>query len=217
MMTIPTDIIMRIDRVGSFRLILSDEVILSGPSGREEQSVIKIMAPLSSNHARIRRHSQGYSIEPLRGSVQLGLADNHSTNSQAPLLMEETYWSSNMQAVLAPEIKLNLKIVSALSQSATLNISPENRLVDRVDGIVLMENMILLGPANNMHIPCPHWEQSAALIFRNDAFRFCTSTQLLGDNFRADKQSTNKNQTIDETIKLNQHYDFDEFGFYLEG
>ncbi|MBL4885344.1 MAG: hypothetical protein JKY95_12510, partial [Planctomycetaceae bacterium] len=102
------DIILRIDRVGSFRLILSDQIILGGPAARQEQGVVRILAPLSSSHARIRRHAGGYSIEPLRGSVQLGSQVETSANNESRLLIEETYWGNKTQAMLSPEIGANL-------------------------------------------------------------------------------------------------------------
>lgn len=203
----PQGVILRIDRVGSYRLILSDQVILGGPSSHE-QGVIRIMAPLSSRHARICRKRNGYSIEPLRGAVEMKSTRN--PNGESQLLLGETYFGNNTQAMLTSELGVKLEAVSPLSQSARLTVTPDRRLEQGLDGLILMENMILLGPGQNMHIPCEHWERAGALIFREGAFRFCTPIGLgnLGE--------TGTGSSIDEPINLNQHYCFDEIGFYLE-
>ncbi len=201
-------IILRIDRVGSFRLILEDQVVLGGPGSRDED-VVRIMAPLSSRHARICRNTGGYSIEPLRGPVQLKARPNQ--NSESRLLLGEAYFGNNTQAMLTREIGLKLEIVSPLSQSAKLIVTPERRLDQGLDGLILFENMILLGPGNKMHITCDHWEQTGALIFRDGTFRFCTPVGLGQQN------QQESFQTINEEVNLNQHYCFDEIGFYLEG
>ncbi len=208
----PPGVILRIDRVGSFRLILADQVILGGPSSREE-NVIRIMAPLSSRHACIRRNTNGYSIKPLRGAVEMRAnSDQKNANQkkEARLLLGETCFGNNAQAMLTSEIGVRLEIVSPLSQSARLIVTPERRLDQGLDGLVLMEKMILLGPGGKIHIPCEHWEQAGALIFRDGSFRFCAPVGLgsLGKN--------ETGETIDEPINLNQHYCFDEIGFYLE-
>jgi len=204
----PQGVILRIDRVGSFRLILADQVILGGP-GSSEESVVKIMAPLSSRHAFVRRNKSGYSIEPLRGAVEIKSKLNQKNESR--LLLGEAYFGNNTQAMLTPEVGVKLEVVSPLSQSARLTVTPSRRLDQGWDGLVLMENMILLGPGHKMHIVCEHWEQAGALIFRDGLFRFCTPVGLVN----LDKDETG--QTIDEPINLNQHYCFDEIGLYLEG
>ena len=202
----PSGVILRIDRVGSFRLILADRVVLGGPGADDD--VVKIMAPLSSRHACIRRNTNGYSIEPLRGAVEMRSKPNQKNESR--LLLGETYFGNNAQAMLTPEVGVRLEVVSPLSQSARLTITPSRRLDQGLDGLVLMENMILLGPGEKMHIPCEHWEQAGALIFRDGSFRFCTPVGL------GNHEKEGAGRAIDEPINLMQHYCFDEIGFYLE-
>ena len=206
-MSLTQGVILRIDRVGSFRLILEDQVILGGP-GAVDEDVVKIMAPLSSRHACIRRNTSGYSIEPIRGAVEMKSKPNQKNESR--LLLGEAYFGNNTQAMLTPEVGVKLEIVSPLSQSARLTVTPARRLDQGLDGLVLMENMILLGPGQKMHIPCEHWDQTGALIFRDGSFRFCTPVGL------GSLENNGAGQTIDEPINLNQHYCFDEIGFYLE-
>ncbi len=208
-MSLAQGIILRIDRVGSFRLILDNQVVLGGPGALGDE-VVRIMAPLSSRHACIRRNRAGYSIEPLRGSVEIKSKPNRKNESQ--LLLAEAYFANNTKAMLTPDVGVKLEIVSPLTQSARLTVTPAHRLDQGLDGLILMENMILLGPGRNMHIPCDHWEQAGALIFRNGSFRFCLPIGL-GNTENNDKTG----QTIDEVVLLNRHYCYDEIGFYLEG
>jgi len=197
-------VILRIDQVGSFQLILSDQVVVGG-AGSCEKGVIKIMAPLSSCHARIRRQTGGYSIEPLRGPVEMKTGSSQNPDSQ--LLISESYFGNGKQAMLTPEIGLELEVVSPLSQSAKLTVTPAHRLAQGVDGVILMESMVLLGPGKTNHITCSHWEQTGALIYRDGEFRFCIPVGV-------DDQ---ERQRIDEKLNRNQHYCFEEIGFYLEG
>ncbi|MEZ5951924.1 MAG: hypothetical protein R3C12_22475 [Planctomycetaceae bacterium] len=61
---------------------------------------------------------------------------------------------------------------SPLSLSAKLVVNPGDRLMDRVDGTILMDHLLILGPGEQSHVVCRHWQRAGALVHRDGEFWF---------------------------------------------
>tara|TARA_R110002020_G_scaffold25245_9_gene82326 strand:- start:651 stop:1358 length:708 start_codon:yes stop_codon:yes gene_type:complete len=205
------DVILRIDRVGSYRLVLSDEVTIGGPTGAGTPGQIALFSQLSTNHAVIARRTNGYTIRPAQGAVSIKThsMENESLEAGKPenLLIEETCLTNNCRASLGNQVKVSVRRKSPLSQTAVLEVDPLDRMVDRVDGVVLMENLLLMGPGSQAHIRCPHWEQSGVLIYQQGQFHFRSPVG---------RETDAEQKMVDLPVPLDQHVEQDEFGFYLE-
>jgi len=202
----PADVILQIDQVGSFRLILGTEVTIGGPGETGQSGHIATYSRLSTRHARMTRGKQGYAIEPLQGSVMASRQES-AGGDKNQLLMLPTYMTNNNWVRLDSGFAIQLKQTSPLSQTALLEMDPENRLADRVDKVVLMETMLLLGPSQQMHLPCPHWNRSAVLIYRNKQFFLRTPLGLEPSSPEPPKEFK---------VPFNKHIEHEEIGIYLE-
>lgn len=77
---------------------------------------------------------------------------------------------------VAGKLAMTLRIPSVLSLTAVLTpgASPWPRMFSgrrtplAVDGIVLMDEVCLLGPGSDAHIPCRDWQETVILFRRND-------------------------------------------------
>ncbi len=205
------DVILRIDRVGSYRLVLNDEVTIGGPTGAGVSGQIALFSQLSTNHAVIARRTSGYTIRPAQGAVSI---KTHTPENEPvaagksdKLLIQETCLTNNCRASLGNHVMVSVRRKSPLSQTAVLEVDPLDRMLDRVDGVVLMENLLLMGPGSQAHIHCPHWEQSGVLIYEQGRFHFRSPVGL---------GTTPEQKVIDIPVPFDQHIEQDDFGFYLE-
>ncbi|WP_146501536.1 hypothetical protein [Rubinisphaera italica] len=205
------DVILRIDRVGSYRLVLSDEVMIGGPTGAGTSGQIALFSQLSTNHAVIARRTNGYTIRPAQGAVSIKsqTTENGSLDVEKPenLLIQETCLTNNCRASLGNQVTVSVRRKSPLSQTAVLEVDPLDRMVDRVDGVILMENLLLMGPGSQAHIRCPHWEQSGVLIYQQGRFHFRSPVG---------RETAAEQKMVDLSVPFDQHVEQDDFGFYLE-
>ncbi len=209
------DVILRIDRVGSFRLLLKDTVTIGGPRHSGRPGHIALFSQLSAEHAELRRSTSGYSIHPVNGAVKRtsvapALENTRSASGDTEhgqLLIHEAALTNNCRVGLNSDVSLQVRCSSPLCQSAVLEIEPVNRLVNRVEGIVLMDSMLILGPGRRAHIQCPHWEQSAVLTAQGGEFRLRSALSLTQQV---------PAETFDIAVPFNQYLSIHDCGLYLE-
>ncbi len=89
MVSVPSSYMLSIDRVGSYRLLLADEVLLQGPTGNRGAAHINILGPLSREQVVLRRVAGGYRWVPRRGTIGVvrrnsGSVQPHSTEDSRP-------------------------------------------------------------------------------------------------------------------------------------
>lgn len=155
-----------IDRVGSYLICLNDSVGLGAVTGDQQQAEVSFMANLSRKHATIQRTGDSYRL-----------------TSQAPTLLNgrpvdvEAYLSSGTEISLGP-VKVLFEQPTVLSASAVLKPHTSHRIDGGVDGVVLMENLCLLGPGTDHHILCRHWE-APIILFRRGEELYCKSPAAL--------------------------------------
>jgi len=204
---IETSYLLRIDRVGSFQIVTGPRVLLGGPQSVPTPDTIQILGPLSRQHAEIRRGASGYSIEPVRGAVRVASDSQSETVHQASLLAGETQCRLRSTYELGGGIGCRLSVPSPLCHSARLQVNPVDRLRNPVDGILLMDRLLVLGPGVQSHILCRHWSRSGVLVFQQGEFLFRSPIGLDG---------AGDGEKIDLQLPQRRYVTIDEIGFYLE-
>jgi hypothetical protein len=140
-----------VDAVGGFLVSLKDEVTL-GQAVPNAKADIAIQADVSRRHARIRRVGEDYLIEPY-ALVTVG---------NQPIVKSTTLIDGD-EICLGTSVRIRFEKPHPLSNSARLKLLTGQRLQPAVDGVVLMGESCLLGPASNNHISCSHWDTSMVL------------------------------------------------------
>ena len=63
---------------------------------------------------------------------------------------------------------VTMKLPSPLSNSATLKLNPPHRFNEHVDGVVLVNETLLIGPQPDCHVRCPQSADRAVLTRRGN-------------------------------------------------
>ena len=79
--------------------------------------------------------------------------------------------------------------------------------MDRVEGLVLFDHLLLLGPDPQAHICCPRWTQSAVLSWNGQQLQLRIGQA--GENLFAGKSH-------ELSLDVPRYYQQDEIGLYLE-
>lgn len=210
--------LLRVDRVGSYRLILSDVIRLGGPGASGRADLIQILGPLSREHAVLRRDRGVYLLSPAQGGIRIQEdqavwpgSENlpASTNTQGTLLAGATVCTPGRQYEITSGITCRIEMPSPLSLSAKLVVNPGDRLMDRVDGTILMDHLLILGPGEQSHVVCRHWERAGALVHRDGEFWFRAPVGVGVENGGGEEK-------IDLQLPLGRYVGSDEIGLFLE-
>lgn len=161
---VPTHpLILWIDRVGGFLIHSSPQLTLGrvGLSGQENCPDVSIQANLSTRHLTISRNQESYLLDP-HSACQL---DGQKIAGPMPLYPRTVLKLRN-------SVELLFRQPTRLSLTATLQLLSTHRFNSGVDGVVLMEQVCLLGAEDYHHIHCPDWRQELVLFRQRGEF-FC--------------------------------------------
>jgi hypothetical protein len=163
-----------IDGVGCWLLCPGKRVTLGGPvePGSSQPSAdLCLLASLRRHHATFERLGEAYRLETREGQV----------NSRA--VRDETFLSSGDVVTLGQNVRMRFRQPSVLSASAVL--TPEMQAWPRmftagqtpgsVDGVVLFDEVCLLGPGSDAHIACRDWSETV-ILHRRDAGLWCRTS-----------------------------------------
>ncbi len=155
-----------IDGVGCWMLCLEPAVSIGGPGGprdRQEPGEIRLLADLSRRHATIRRTGEACLLEAH------GPAAVNGQPVDGPVALRD-----NDQIELGRGVLLRFRTPNALSATARIEFESGHRPPRRIDGIVLLDQVCLLGPTSDCHVVCPEWEPQV-VVFRRDRKLWCKS------------------------------------------
>lgn len=183
-----------VDAVGGYLITLKDELLLGQAQPGNGAADIRIQADVSRNHARLRRLGEDYLIEPL-AIVTVG---------GQPIVTARPLADGDLIG-LGHSVELRFRKPHPLSNTVRLDLTTGQRLEPFVDGIILMGETCLLGPAPVNHVVCPHWDgnlvlsrlETESLRFRADD-RVEVDGQSVGDkgDIRWGSRMTGKNFAI---------------------
>lgn len=151
-----------IDQVGAYLLCLGERTTIGGPAA-EALSEIPLMANLSRRHATFVRSGEGFVLEA-HAPVTVG---GRAVHDRADL-------SDGNEIALGASVRMRFRVPSAMSGTARLEFVSDHRPLRGADGVILMQDVCLLGAAAENHVHCPRWAESV-VIFRREDRLYCKS------------------------------------------
>ncbi len=141
-----------IDGVGGYLVCLSPRVSF-GQATADAYVDIPIYADISRLHGYLTRDAEGYLLEAVR----------KVTLNQQPV--DKALLKDGDRLTVGNSCQLHFKQPVAISQTARLEVASGHRLPLTVDGVLLMADTCVLGPAGNSHIAVPELPRPV-VIFR---------------------------------------------------
>jgi hypothetical protein len=166
-----------IDGVGCWMLHVNDRMSIGGPgiSGRGDPSAdLKLLADLSRSHASLARCGESYVLA----------ADGPATVSGNPASRPTVIRDGDLIG-LGDSVRLRFRQPNALSLTVRLEFDSQHRPARRIDGVLLMDQACILGPADDCHVVCHDWERRI-IVFRRDGKLWCKRGAPAGQTFGGD-------------------------------
>jgi hypothetical protein len=163
----PDRFMLWVDAVGAYLVCLQNEIALGQPASAGATPDVPILGDLSRRHAVIRREGESYWIEALRPVQVDGRAVAHHT----PLLEGSTI-------DLGAGVRLKFRRPHPLSSTARLEFASRHRTQPSTNGILLMAETCILGPAHTSHVVTSNWEHEVVLFRKADELCCRTSAKI---------------------------------------
>ncbi|WP_337173738.1 FHA domain-containing protein [Paludisphaera sp.] len=148
------------DAVGGY-LVCLDERVLIGRAGPDASADIPLMGDLSRRHAVVVRGGEGYTIEPIHDTFVNG------RRVEGPAILRD-----GDVIRLGPTVELEFRQPSPYSATARLTVVSRHRLPMAVDGVLLMAETCIVGPAAQAHVPAPDLRE-AVVLYRQGGSLWC--------------------------------------------
>jgi hypothetical protein len=159
-----------VDGVGAYLLFTGSRVTIGGPTRDRDTADLVMLANLSRKHATFVRSGEAYVLEA------------HGACKVADRPVEErTHLNNNYRLELAAGVKLRFRLPSVLSATAVIDFISDHRPNRSIDGVILMEQTCLLGPARDNHVVCPDWNETVLLYRKADGFWCKSQSQIAID------------------------------------
>jgi hypothetical protein len=149
-----------IDGVGAWLLSVGSSLTIGGPAS-DAAADLSLLANLSRKHATLLRSGERYILHAHSPVLVAG----RPVHERADLC-------DGHDIVLGSSVRMRFRLPTVMSGSARLEFLSDHRPAYAADGVVLMDDTCLLGPAGENHVCCPRWPQ-ALLLYRRDGQLFC--------------------------------------------
>lgn len=146
-----------IDGVGGYLLHFGNELAIGGPGGDASDADLVLMANLSRRHAIVRLVGESYLLEPFGRC----LLNDRPIDEPTPL-------SDGALIEMRNGVTLRFRQPSMLSTTARLDFVSGHRPNWSIDGVLLVQDTMLLGPGDQNHVVCRDWPESVILSRSND-------------------------------------------------
>jgi hypothetical protein len=193
----PDRLMLWVDAVGSYLVCRSNEVALGQPSTTGAAPDVPILGDLSRRQAVIRRDGETYTIEALR-SVRV---DGKNVVSTAPL------WDGST-IELGDAVRLRFRRPHPLSATARLEFASSHRTQPSTNGVLLMAEACILGPATTSHVVTPRWQHEVVLFRQAEELACRTSAKISIDGTKKTAERC--------VLKSGSRVEGEEFAFSLE-
>ncbi|MCA9125626.1 MAG: hypothetical protein KDB22_01010 [Planctomycetales bacterium] len=154
--------ILWIDGVGGFQLIERSEIVI-GQAVSAATVDVCIVGDLSRQAAEIRRDGDDYLLQAFQP------AELDGRPIDRPQLLR-----SGSLIQLGNRIKIKFIKPSPLSATARLDMASLNRFKPHVDGVLLLADSCIIGPAPGSHVLCPAWNHELLLFRHSNGWFFRT-------------------------------------------
>jgi hypothetical protein len=175
-----------IDGAGCYLLLMESAVTVGSPSSGTDRPDIAIMAAISRQQVRIVRAGEGYTLAPV------GSADGGKV------------WRGGEFVDIGGGVQLQLRTPNPLSQTSVLEVASSHRIEPRCDGVILFDQVCVLGPGGDAHIRNPLWPTSL-ILFRRGSELWCKAIaglQRNGELVAADTRLGNGDVLTTEDLRL---------------
>ncbi|TWU41259.1 hypothetical protein Q31b_26980 [Novipirellula aureliae] len=142
-----------VDGCGGFLLLTGDRWSLGGIASANHSDIM-IQADWPRNAGMISRQEDHYVWTP-----------NQTNNEEKPALIE-----FGKVIPVAGSAKLRLVQPNPLSPTAVLMLEPPHRFADHVDGVILADQTILIGPAADCHARGTMLTGKVLLVHRSEGW-----------------------------------------------
>jgi len=151
-----------IDGAGCYRVVTGDHVSIGSHTNDRDGADVRLLAPLSRKQAMISRSGEAYWLQ---------------TEGTTPAIVNQgaaggRLLRSGEVFEIGGGVRLRLRTPNSLSSTAVLEFVSPHRPVQRIDGVILLEQVCILGPAEDSHIRCAQW-QHPLVLFRRDGQLWC--------------------------------------------
>ncbi|MGQ0636118.1 MAG: FHA domain-containing protein [Planctomycetaceae bacterium] len=154
-------LILWIDSVGAYLVCLGSDLTIGGPGTDGRAADLPLLANLSRLHVTLRRSGERYVLYAHSPTCVAG----RPVHDVADL-------SDGYELLLGDSVRLRFRLPNVLSGSVRVEFLSDHRPARAADGVVLLDDTCLLGPAADNHIRCPGWPQTV-LLFRRDGRLHC--------------------------------------------
>jgi hypothetical protein len=159
-----TRFLLWVDAVGGYLVCTGDELVLGQPVPGSDVDV-PIRGDLSRRHAVIHRDGEGYLLEPVR-----------DVKVNGRVLERATSLGDRDRITLGDSVQLCFHRPHPLSLTARLEFLSNHRTQPATDGVLLMAESCILGPATSSHVVCPSRPHDVILT-RQGATLGCRSSK----------------------------------------
>ena len=160
-----------IDAVGGFLVFMGEQITI-GQAVPGTNVELPILGDLSRRHAIISRTGDDYIVHPI-GVTRL---DDQPLSGPARL-------DDYAVIGLGHSVRLRFRQPNPLSNSARLDLISPHRTQPSSDGVIMMSETCILGPADDCHVVCKAWEDQLALMPTDDGrIRFKASGSVTVDD-----------------------------------
>ncbi|HVJ87381.1 MAG TPA: hypothetical protein VM452_17110 [Caulifigura sp.] len=163
--TTASDCRLWIDGAGCYLLLTSDAVTIGSPASGSDRPDVAIMSAISRRQVQIVRTGEGFSLVPV---------GNHAFSDGRLLRAGETF-------EIGGGVELRLRVPNPLSHTAVLDIVSSHRTEPRFNGVILLDQVCVLGPGADAHIRSPLWP-TPLILFRRDDALWCKAVPGLQRN-----------------------------------
>ncbi len=134
--------ILWIDGVGGYLVCLSSRITI-GQAGPDAAADIPLFADVGRQHLTLSRDGEGYSLESSK-PIQV--------NNQ---VVEKGLLKNGDRITLGTSCQILFRQPVAISSTARLDLVSGHKLGLPVDGVLLMAETLMMGPANQAHVEIP--------------------------------------------------------------
>lgn len=149
-----------IDSVGGFRLLEGDQFTIGGLGG-DEPADIAVRSAWRTRMATLTRSGDDFWLKPIVSQASDAELRSRPVIAGEVLTLEFEKTNPN-----SSEPRLRLHKPSPLSRTAVLTLDPPHRFVAPVDGILLVDKMILIGADRSSHIRASRLVEALIMIKR---------------------------------------------------
>ena len=169
---------MWIDAVGGYMVCLDDEVLI-GQAVPDSTADVPIFGDLSRRHAVLRREGESYTLVPFA-----------TTLVERRPISDSKVLKDGDELQFGSSVAMRFRQPHPMSNSCRLNFISNHRTQPHADGVLLLANSCVLGPAETSHVVCRHWKRDLVLVRDGQSLRCHTMGKMEVDGKEVKQRST---------------------------